>query len=422
MFIAIKLLASCYTLLPATSADDGPILQQRKQSKLITALRLQTLNQYPLAAGHHARTSSESAPWSGLYAGPSCEDRLLQQVQMQRFKAFSNESIPQTTARIWTDGPPPIRLDNSHSGVPSSSTSSSDNEYGLLSRFICQAGIPKHPRRRHNTLFSRRSSTRKKHKAQYAEPDLTHVIKRRPRKKSRHQVTSQAVQRIPSALRLRHTQSAPRIAVDEEGVADHHTSHRPSSNPSIGSALTYDFEIPRVHRTPATPARGRHDYSPPNSSIRACGRGDLICMQDYFDDAVLLSSNGKSHNQSTTLLAPPQPVDLRSNHSPLPPSTGASFSRASTIDHLGNIYNMKSGFPNSGDADDEQEALQLSGVESPDLRRILDDILTDDENSSGSEMEETRKRKNILNAAEGTEEAIVGKFAPHGEEASGCGG
>jgi hypothetical protein len=36
-FIALQLLASCYTLLPASSADNFPLGQQRMGSRVITA-------------------------------------------------------------------------------------------------------------------------------------------------------------------------------------------------------------------------------------------------------------------------------------------------------------------------------------------------------------------------------------------------
>ncbi|OAG03553.1 uncharacterized protein CC84DRAFT_859390 [Paraphaeosphaeria sporulosa] len=61
-YVAIQLLASCYTLLPASSAEILPLSQQRMGSRVVTALRLHTLHRLAPAAGHHARINSESSP------------------------------------------------------------------------------------------------------------------------------------------------------------------------------------------------------------------------------------------------------------------------------------------------------------------------------------------------------------------------
>ncbi|KAF2445882.1 hypothetical protein P171DRAFT_484536 [Karstenula rhodostoma CBS 690.94] len=86
-FIAIQLLASCYTVLPASSADNLPIGQQRMGSRVITALRLHTLHRLAPAAGHHARVNTETSPWPGLYSWLSREDVLAESVSRRRRRA-----------------------------------------------------------------------------------------------------------------------------------------------------------------------------------------------------------------------------------------------------------------------------------------------------------------------------------------------
>jgi hypothetical protein len=82
--IVLHLLASCYTALPTSSADNLPIYEQRTTPALITSLRLHSRYRYSPAAGHHARESSETASWPGLYAKPSIEDQLAEAVSHRR--------------------------------------------------------------------------------------------------------------------------------------------------------------------------------------------------------------------------------------------------------------------------------------------------------------------------------------------------
>ncbi|KAF1963371.1 hypothetical protein CC80DRAFT_4302 [Byssothecium circinans] len=90
-FIAVQLLASCYTILPATSASNLPLVQQRRGSRLITALRLHSYYRFTPAVGHHAREPSETSPWPGLYSGQSAEegmaDLTLRQWRLGKYNA-----------------------------------------------------------------------------------------------------------------------------------------------------------------------------------------------------------------------------------------------------------------------------------------------------------------------------------------------
>lgn len=115
-FIALQLLASCYTLLPASSAEGVPLLQQRKGSRLVTALRLHSYRRFSPAAGYHAREPSETLAWPGLYSGPSLEDQAAEIATRQRrlkrrsLEVLQNLPFPRqaelaTDASQWSDGP-----------------------------------------------------------------------------------------------------------------------------------------------------------------------------------------------------------------------------------------------------------------------------------------------------------------------------
>ncbi|KAF2268411.1 hypothetical protein CC78DRAFT_367905 [Lojkania enalia] len=83
-FIALQLLASCYTVIPASNADSLPICRQRRTKELVTSLRLHSRYRFSPASGHSARPPSEASSWPGLYAGPTLEDRLADTVSNQR--------------------------------------------------------------------------------------------------------------------------------------------------------------------------------------------------------------------------------------------------------------------------------------------------------------------------------------------------
>lgn len=63
--IALFLLASCFTILPRSSAHNMHSLPQWNGRSVVTALRLHWLYRYAPAAGHHARVASETVhePW-----------------------------------------------------------------------------------------------------------------------------------------------------------------------------------------------------------------------------------------------------------------------------------------------------------------------------------------------------------------------
>lgn len=283
LLVALQLLAACYTLLPSTSATHVPLTQQRKEPGPATALRACSKYRFSPAAGHHARPSSETASWPDLYTGPSIEERLAEHVSHQRRRQKHHyEHTPSFAGSGWTDGPPPVatRTQSRRSLSPASS-SSSDAEPGFFSKLICQAAIPKNYQRKHNTMFFSRLSLRSKRQKQLQAEEESHY---QDEEQSDQDFSAQPVQRIPSALRLRLTQSAPRMVAKEVPIQKPRMIKRHSSDPSIGSPLEYPFQIPEIHRVSATTSGSWYPDSSAGGSVRACGRGDLITAHDYFDD------------------------------------------------------------------------------------------------------------------------------------------
>ncbi|KAF2625724.1 hypothetical protein BU25DRAFT_371570 [Macroventuria anomochaeta] len=272
--IALQLLASCYTFLPASSANHLPLFQQRTGKRLVTALRAHASFRLSPAAGHHARASSETHAWPGLYTGPEPEDTLAETVsQRRRFAKRNSGYVPSFAASGWTDGAnDPYRRRRG-------SSSSSSFETGIFRRLTCQPSTPRNPHSKHNALFSRFLFCKKKGDL---DPSDKH-----PRKKPFQPVTTQAVQRIPSVIRLRHTESNPRMGADPN--PKHPTSEsspklvrHTSSDPSISSKFRYKLDIPEIRRTSATP-NASHEVQTP-FSMRGVGRGGMISAHKYPEE------------------------------------------------------------------------------------------------------------------------------------------
>ncbi|KAF3048626.1 hypothetical protein E8E11_004065 [Didymella keratinophila] len=99
--IALQLLASCYTVLPATSANAPPLFQQRTGEKIVTALCAHALYRLAPAAGHQARAPSETSPWPALYTGLDPEDVLAETSSNPRDP--TSDQLPKTTQRPGRD-------------------------------------------------------------------------------------------------------------------------------------------------------------------------------------------------------------------------------------------------------------------------------------------------------------------------------
>jgi len=394
----VQLLAACYTVLPTTSANHIPLSQQRKEIVVITALHSSSRHRHSPAAGHQARPPSETAPWPGLYTGPSTEGILAEHVSRRRKLRNSSEQIPQITNSDWTDGPPPLATREKRWSRPKTGSNSS-SEPGFFSRLVCQAAMPKNHRRKHNTMFLSRT------KSKPNRPKLLHTeYPHAPERRSSHQeVTSQPVQRIPSAFRLRHTQSAPRIAAEEEtSVHSPYSMMRHGSDPSIGSPLDYPFQIPEIRRTSVTPNVSWCQESPVSGEVRVCGRGDLIAVQDHFYNvpetpgpSVRRQSGWRMpywRQGDSSSLSPPVSSPSR--------SVGSSQSQPAS-GYFESVYAGKRITHRTEDSDLAVQAHSDAGPEiedDPRLQRMLSNIVTtpSDCGSIDSDMERMKKRKSII--------------------------
>jgi hypothetical protein len=428
--IALQLVASCYTLLPASSSCNLPLLYQRTHSKPISALRLNSQYRFEPATGHHARMSSESASWPWLYAGPTLEDALAELTSRRRAHRRNRDYTPLFTASGWTDGNSSPQVTRRARGLLHSKKQSNPSfEPGFFSRLICQTSIPKIPARKHNTLFTNLASKRKKSiglSDGYTSPSETGL--NRP-KLSRH-VASQAVQRIPSSLRLRRTQSVPRITIDNTSPSgEPYTPRRHGSSPSIGSPLGYPYEIPGIRTASATPAAS-FSMGALSTLVRMCGRGDLITLQEYLDksevDESLLSTK-----RDGNALAPP--VQISSAISPL----GISPRNISTVapiplqqptDYFASAHvatDVHDGESHDTDENvdlrEEREDAGPSIYECPILQEIFakmeapDGEYSDDDYSSESDMRRTGKRKSLLVEAGSTDREMMEMFGSRRE-------
>ncbi|KAF1838405.1 hypothetical protein BDW02DRAFT_413233 [Decorospora gaudefroyi] len=394
--IALQLLAACYTFLPASSATHIPLFQQRKGPTPVTALRLHSQYLLSPAAGHQARAPSETASWPGLHDGPSAEDKLAEHVShKRRLRKRSSGYIPQFVASGWTDGPPPKRRRSHRQGSLSRASSSSSEEPGFFSRLlICQPSIPKNPRRKYNTMFLKRISSRQRKQGQ---SQSEHSNSRPPTERfPLDDVSSQPAQRIPSTHRLRQTQSAPRIEFEESApVNNPHDGKRHGSDPSIGSPLTYPFQIPEIRRTSVTPSAG---WPPCSGSVRACGRGDLIAIQGSSDDTP--DSSEITYDERWKIPRWRHHTVLLSSPSPLASKRAIPPQQTSASDYFGEVYTNKHITHQIDDQEAAREDHSDTGPEiedDPRPRKMLSNIVTQpsENESSDSDMERNKKRKSI---------------------------
>ncbi|KAF2747138.1 hypothetical protein M011DRAFT_526501 [Sporormia fimetaria CBS 119925] len=265
-FIALCLLASCYTVLPASSGWSLPLLRQRQGRTVVSALGLHWRYRYSPAAGHHARECTETAQWQGLYSGPSIEDQVLETVMKQRRSdaavgtsplskriehesnetgriAEANTPVPtsgqerKTCHKLssrasdwsdWGDGPAPPDADDEDTLSVSSSITSSQRSF--LSKLKCgplklhkQAKDLKDPK--DSKGFIGRLTSHNK-----TVPGSIHFYN--------------SVQRIPSSSRGRQTQSSPTHA-------HHRIQSVPRRKPYTGSPGR--GHLRRVSSTPSFP-------------------------------------------------------------------------------------------------------------------------------------------------------------------------
>ncbi|KAH3978407.1 hypothetical protein HBI56_069620 [Parastagonospora nodorum] len=424
--IALQLLASCYTRLPAT-ASNLPLFQQRTCPMQITALRLHMRYRFEPAAGHHARASSETAAWPGLYTGPTVEDNLAEMATLRRRQRHSSGRVPCFAASGWTDGSSSPGEDHGRETSSSSAESNSSSQPGFFSRLICQPSIPKNPRRKYNTLFTSLTTRRGKPAGTLrTRSSSSKVHHNRP--KALRAFTEHTVQRIPSMLRLRQTQSAPRFEADEASpTIGLHESRRHSSNPSIGSALNYPCEIPQIRRISATLAASQYDRKM-SYAVRFCGRGDLLKEDEYLDPSETtspLSSISTVLNSDDTprnVLRPPELDPKALSPRAVSPRTITTvpdqpddyFASVRAATH---VHDDKYDDIDSEDRLlEEREAAGPNIDDSPSLQRIFARMDADsesymsDDQSDDSDLERDRKRRSILSEPSSVSDQIVERF------------
>lgn len=306
-----------------------------------------------LKTSYHSRISSEAGTWVTHQSVRTTEENF-KDTGSPNYTPLTR--TPCLAKNRWTDGPaaPEERRRRNDS-----SSSDSTPTPGIFSKLlICQASIHKNPRRSHNTLFMNRLSLRRKQKQRFHWRRASSWKESSRRLRPLQNLTSYAVQRIPSALRLRRTQSAPRLTVEDASSFDEmNRTRKHSSNPSIGSPLTYTYELPNVqYQSDISVAQYRAQ-----DSMRACGRGDLLGAQYCHEEF---------HH---------------TNSGPPKQARNGSHGRAQSESSCGG------GEP---------------------LVRIIIQAAPDDDESSGSEMLRDKKRKSIISEAGTADYRVVERFKP----------
>lgn len=328
-FIAIQLLASCYTCVAPSSASNLPFYQQRMGPSFVTSLHLHSRYRYFPAAGHHARETSEASSWPGLYTGPSIEERLAETISQRRRleKNGKNQrrTYKDTTPRIfpspmcdkgskslqdryiestmplgmalgrgadrrtpsntnfrtvdWTDGPAEAEA-TGETTVEADIPSSENNSIHLLQRWCCHEHLP-------CRLFSRYVyPAHKYHPDEHSRP--------RPSASSRHgpavaNTVSRSAQSIPKGI-LRRGESVPETymfsTLPDSNKLD---TRRNSSAPTISSLYTQDFDIPELDRV-SVPTEGQ--------SSPAYIRREPVTAKELLNKSELGLSGPVSHMNS----------------------------------------------------------------------------------------------------------------------------
>jgi len=348
-FVALQLLASCFTLRRASSANNFPLCQQQNTIQFVTALRLHSQYRFSPAAGHHARDSSESSAWPGLYTGRSLEDELAESVSKRRRdeKFRSNPTQSSISSKImstsprhiggdgWNDGPASADKERNHrhsrrtsnmisdTGSSSSSSSGSTYEGGLFTKLICQVTSPRKLKWRHHFLFSEpcpdKSTTRSSTYALHNQPSSIFKLPRH------------AVQGVPAKLRLERAQTAPKDSHCSTPLRPGYAIPRSNNSSSrIGRAHTFPFEIPEIRRISATTAEG---WSPNSGHSN-----DMLTAKEYLDETRARSIDESRLGPFHAFLPPVTATSPTSPPSPMcSSSTIVPLTSIPSFDYLGNV-------------------------------------------------------------------------------------
>lgn len=271
-FVAIQLLASCYTLLPPTSACSVSLLEQRKGPRLITALRLHTYFRYAPAAGYHARDPSETTPWPGLYRGPPIEEKIANAAMRHSRRTKESSKYRKQgsidfrsygSASNWSDGPTeeiPTRTSSPRSSGDSDSSIKKRLNWKSLCQPLASRGSGRkvrltkqhsdtsHQKKLHFFTWSGRQGNKR-----LDHQTSSKSLAARPKPILPQKAAADATYKMPSKLHLRKTHSAPRTPMFEnplETMSIH--TRRSSSTPTFGALMPYPFEIPEIRRISAS--------------------------------------------------------------------------------------------------------------------------------------------------------------------------
>ncbi|KAF2640229.1 hypothetical protein P280DRAFT_480702 [Massarina eburnea CBS 473.64] len=362
-FIAVHLLASCYTLPPVTSANNLPPFQQRTGSRLITALRLHSLYRFSPAAGYNAREPSRTSPWPGHYSECTVEKEMADMFLRRRSfgmvdKAITYQSRWSTIRRQlqdtgqWSDGPADVG--HSRESSNSSATLSSTSPPRSMSRLFCQPSAPLDIGTKAHYLCYPLFSKKNKHAKRCESPKPM----ARPRPFPLQRISHPSL-KVPSANRPPGTQSAHAPAVPNPGIGDvslgaGNGADRPTS---------YVCHIPEIRRISAStqtasPAESANDYLLNSQGhvlrrasmfdpTRLCPWGSVQTLQDsgdLMDEVLSLSSD-------TTVRGRNSREEQRSDYfNSSPPSTQEDDVESSSEDSVEGGRKRRCGLVNALDS------------------------------------------------------------------------
>ncbi|KAH7118891.1 hypothetical protein B0J11DRAFT_79601 [Dendryphion nanum] len=320
--IALQLLASCFTVLPASSVAASPIEQRRLRPTTVSSLKLHSRYRFSPAAGHHARECSENFPWPALYDGPSLEDSLAERISSRRrLHLYTHQTSPSTCDGSQTDlteqqtllqdtVPCPMSCQESSRmevvaddvqkssewvdrssrpelrilrlpDSPPFSNSSKEKSPGFFTKLWCRPSLScrQNPQ---TSLFSRFSFTSSNKSITATRPQLKSPASftnlKNPGISTKRQIPN-----VPSRHRLRCTQSDTGITHPNQTsrLTSEAMSPHSSSNPTLASSPYDTRVIPEIRFQSATTIG--------QSSAWVCGRNELLCST-IFDESCLSPS------------------------------------------------------------------------------------------------------------------------------------
>lgn len=447
--ISLRLLASCSTFLAPSSAEYLGLYQQPTERQFVLILPLHSQHRFTPVASLYVKGPLKAAPSPDFCAFPSPRQTTLERRVPRRRRISSSEHILSFSRYGWTDGAtteilpdeiarkqpqdessPPV---NSHatnfatqrSQSPDnngritrwhdiSRSSSSVDKTGFLSKLTCQPSTSKHAKQ--NPRIRVLKLLRKDPIRSDQVPTTIRPLPQCIKSSKLQQLTSKAVQRMPSAIRIRRTQSAPRnVAEKATQTAKALQPRRHSSDPSTRRSLTPHCAIPQIRRISATPAASNCQYASTTGSVRGSGRSELSPTHEPFEEA----RRNQIELWQSKALFPPQQM----KNTP-PPSIRSFTSSFKTRRHtlpVGYLNRV-----NSHDhASDKTEDLGVAGKgvcaqdslvnNCPQLPMASSTMpYGDEEDSSDSELGLLKKRKSILIPDRSESSAIAKLFGAQG--------